>query len=80
MKKLEPLEADHTKLKANFAGCEISLWLRNHKVMAAKSAFSCEMVSFSLRNFTAILHACEILLSASRYLRPTFLDFFASDI
>ena len=23
MKKLEPLEADHTKLKANFAGCEI---------------------------------------------------------
>ena len=36
MKKLEPLESDHTKLKANFVGCEISLWLRNHKVMAAK--------------------------------------------
>lgn len=30
LKKLEPLEADHTKLKANFAGCEITRgWLRN---------------------------------------------------
>ena len=47
MKKLEPMEADHSKLKANFAG---------------------------LRNFAAILCACEILLSASRYLRPTFFD------
>ena len=55
MKELDPLEADHTKLKANFAGCE--------------------MVSFTLRNFVAILHAYKILLSASRYLRPTFLDF-----
>ena len=27
-----------------------------------------------LRNFTAILCACEMLLSASRYLRPTLLD------
>ena len=54
MKKLEPLEADHTKLKANFVGCEISLWLRN--------------------NFAAILCACEILLGASKYLRPTFFD------
>ena len=75
MKKLEPLEANHTKLKANFTGCEISLWMRNHKVMAAKSAFGCEMVAFSLRNLVAILHALEILLSAFRYLRPTFLDF-----
>ena len=49
MKKLEPLEADHTKLKANFAGCEISHLVR-------------------LRNFATILCACEILLSASRYL------------
>ena len=76
MKKLEPFEADHTKLEANFAGYEISLWLRNHKVMAAKSAFGCEKVAFSLRNLVAILHAYEILLSASRYLRPTLLDFF----
>ncbi|KAL6332917.1 hypothetical protein AAG906_019922 [Vitis piasezkii] len=36
MKKLEPLEADHTKLKANFAGCEISLWLRNVPQKVAK--------------------------------------------
>ena len=28
MNKLEPLEADHTKLKANFVGCEITRgWL-----------------------------------------------------
>ena len=47
MKKLDPLEADHIKLKANFTGYEISLWLRN---------------------FEAILHTCEMLLSASRYL------------
>ena len=33
-----------------------------------------------LANFTAILHACEILLSASRYLWSTFLDFFTLDI
>ena len=25
--ELEQLEDNHTKLKANFAGCEISLWL-----------------------------------------------------
>ena len=30
MKKLEPLEADHTKLKANFVGCKITRgWLQN---------------------------------------------------
>nr|CAN63403.1 hypothetical protein VITISV_001870 [Vitis vinifera] len=38
MKKLEPMEADHSKLKANFAG------LRNQP-LAAKSAFGCEMIS-----------------------------------
>ena len=36
MKKLEPLEADHTKLKANFAGYEIRLWLRNGVLQVAK--------------------------------------------
>ena len=50
MKKLEPLEADHSKLKANFArlwnqplaaksqedGCEISLWLQNGVLQLAK--------------------------------------------
>ena len=38
MKKLESMEADHSKLKANFAG------LRNQP-LAAKSAFGCEMIS-----------------------------------
>ena len=54
--------------------------LRNHKRMVAKSIFGCEIETFSLQNFIAILHACKILLSASRYLRPTLLDFFSSDI
>ena len=64
MKELEPLEADHTKLKANFAGYEITRgWLGNQS-LATKRCPS----------------GCEILLSASRYLRPTFLDFFALDI
>ena len=37
MKELEPLEADHTKLKANFAGCEITRgWLRNGVLQLAK--------------------------------------------
>ncbi|RVW76543.1 hypothetical protein CK203_064335 [Vitis vinifera] len=36
MKKLEPLEANHTKLKANFVGCEISLWLQNGDLQLAK--------------------------------------------
>ena len=53
MKKLEPMEADHSKLKANFAG------LRNQP-LAAKSAFGCE-ISLWLRNdFAAILFVCEI--------------------
>ena len=43
-------------------GYEISLELRNHKRTAVKSAFGCEIVSFMLRNFIAILHGCEILL------------------
>ncbi|RVW58229.1 hypothetical protein CK203_109804 [Vitis vinifera] len=34
--ELEPLEAGHTKLKANFAGYEISLWLQNGVLHAAK--------------------------------------------
>ena len=38
MKKLEPLEADHSKLKANLVA------LRNQP-LATKSAFGCEMIS-----------------------------------
>ena len=36
MKKLEPLKAYHTKLKANFVGYEISLWLRSGVLQLAK--------------------------------------------
>nr|CAN65956.1 hypothetical protein VITISV_009071 [Vitis vinifera] len=36
MKKSEPLEANHTKLKTNFVGCKISLWLRNGVLQVAK--------------------------------------------
>ena len=66
MKELEPLEADHTKLMANFAGCEISLWLRNGVLHATK--FRSHLVR--LRNSP----------EASRHLRPTFFRFFALDI
>ena len=50
--------------------------LRNHKVLAAKSTFGCEMETFRLWNLTAHIACCEIHLSASRYLRLTLLDFF----
>ena len=43
---------------------------------AAKSAFLCEIETFSLRNFVAHVACCEIHLSTSRYLWPTLLDFF----
>ena len=43
MKKLEPLEADHIKLKANFVAvksqgdrCEMGPWLRNGDLQLAK--------------------------------------------
>ena len=72
MKELQPLEVDHTKLKANFArlqnqplavksqeeGYEISLWLRNGVLHAAK-----------FRNHLARLRNSP---KASRYVRPTF--------
>ena len=40
---------------------------------AAKSALGCEMLSFKLQNFAALLHA-QLWCSpeASQYLRPTF--------
>ena len=50
MKELKPLEADHSKLKENFAR------LRNHPFVAKMLSFCCE-------NFAAILHsATEFLL------------------
>ena len=50
-------------------GCEISLWLRNHPLATKWRPSTCEISQ-------PILHACEIHLSASRYLGPTLLDFF----
>ena len=44
MKELQPLEADHSKLKENFAR------LQNHP-------FGAKMLSFCCENFAAILHS-----------------------
>ena len=69
MKKLWPLEDNRTKLKGNIASCEITKCrLRNHKVQAAKSAFSYEIDTFSLRNFRSHVASCKIHLSAPKYL------------
>ena len=43
--------------EGQFRSCEISLWLQNHTVLAAKSAFGWKLETFSLRNFAAHL-AC----------------------
>ena len=43
--------------EGQFRSCEINPWRQNHKVIAVKSAFGCEMETFSLRNFVAHL-AC----------------------
>ena len=73
MKELEPLEADHSKLrpisrtaKSQEDGCEISLWLRNGVLHAAK--------------FRSHLARLRNSPEASRYLRLTFFRFFDLDI
>ena len=44
MKKLEPLEADHMKLRANFAACEITRgWLRNQPLAEKWCPLGCEI-------------------------------------
>ena len=70
MKKLWPLEDNRTKLKDNFANCEITkfkLW--NQPFLAKWTPSACEI-------FTGHVASCEIHLCAPRYLRPTLLDFF----
>ena len=69
MKELYPLEADHSKLKANFAGPP------NQPLAAKSQEDGCKMVSFMLRNFAAILHGCEILLRLPDICDRHFLDF-----
>ena len=60
MKKLWPLEDNRTKLKDNFASCEITNSTCEIKVQLAKWTIS----------------TCEIQLCNPRYLRLTLLDFF----
>ena len=70
MKKLCPLEDNRTKLKGNFASCEITkCQLRNQPFLAKWRLLACEI-------FIAHVASCEIHLNAPRYLRPTLIDFF----
>ena len=74
MKKLYPLEDNCTKLKDNFASCEITKPTCEIKVQLAKWTIStCEI-------FASHVSTCEIHLCNPRYLRPTLLDFFSSYI
>ena len=68
MKKL--LEDNRTKMKDNFASCEITKFnLRNQPFLAKWTLSPCKI-------FTSHVPTCEIHLCAPRYLRPTLLDFF----
>ena len=70
MKKLWPLEENRTKLKGNFASCEITKCkLRSQPFLAKWRLSACEI-------FAAHVASYKIHLSAPRYLRPTLLDFF----
>ena len=70
MKKLWPLENNRTKLKDNFASCEITNFnLRNQVQLAKWTLSTCEI-------FASHVSTCEIHLCDPRYLRPTLLDFF----
>ena len=62
MKELQPLEADHSKLKEDFC-------------TTTKSALGCENVVLLLRKFRSHFAQCNgISPEASRYLRPILLD------
>ena len=70
MKKLWPFEDNCTKLKDNFASCEITKFnLRNQPFLAKWTLSACE-------NFASHVPTCEIHLCAPRYLWPTLLNFF----
>ena len=62
MKNLWPLEDNRTKLKDNFASCEINL--RNQ-------SSTCEMDNSTCEIFISHVSTCEIHLCTPRYLRPT---------
>ena len=62
MKKLWPLEDNHTKLKDNFASCEITKFkLQNQPFLAKWTLSACEI-------FVGHVSTCEIHLCAPRYL------------
>ena len=63
MKELQPLEADHFKLKENFA----RLW--NHPFVAKMLSFCCE-------NFTAILHSATKFLLKLPYICDRHFEIF----
>ena len=71
MKELEPLEADHTKLKANFAGYEITRgWLGNQSLAAKSQEDGCK-INLWLQNFAAHLTCLRN--------PPEFFQIFATD-
>ena len=70
MYKFLPLEDNRTKLKDNFASCEITNSTCEIKVQLAKWTIS------TYKIFTSHVSTCEIHLCSPKYLRPTLLDFF----
>ena len=54
--------------------------LRNHKVIVAKSAFGCEMETFSLRNFAAHLACLRNPPECFQIFATNFFRFFSLDI
>ena len=64
--------------KSKNVGCKYLEALRRISQACKMDAKFCKLkdtISQPTTDFAANLHACEILLSASRYLRSTFLDF-----
>ena len=70
MKKLWPLEDNRTKLKDNFASCEITKCKLRNQPFLAKWTLSASKI------FIGYVTSYKIHLCAPRYLQPTLLDFF----
>ena len=72
MKNLWSFEDNRTKLKDNFASCEITNFnLRNQPFLAKWTLSACEI-------FAGHVASCEIHLCAPKYLWPTLLYFIVS--
>ena len=73
MKKLWPLEDNHTKLKDNFASCEITKFkLRNQPFLEKWTLSACEI-------FARHVPSCEIHLCSQIFQTDSF-RFFSSNI